>query len=189
MTTTLTATCGRLARGAATAALLACAALAASAHAGSYIVAQCSPGLYSGAPDARFGATTTHYASHEDCGAEAPGLEITHRLGPGETGTLHGAYGAWVWQAPPGTYITGGTVYSRLASEDGEHGYLVVSPDSGQSLAFETVNDDRGHGPASPPVTGATWWRGWNAPSQTKAAAASEPPPAPTPMSSRCGSS
>lgn len=127
------------------AALVAFAALAPGARAGTYIAAQCSPGTYSGAPDASFGATTTHYTSYVDCGSGKPGLEITHTLNSGETGTLKGAHGSWVWTAPPGTYISGGTTYSRLAAEDGERGYLAVSPETGPGLAFATVDDNNGH--------------------------------------------
>jgi hypothetical protein len=117
----------------------------ADVHAGSYIVAQCSPGVYSEAPDAGFSASSSHYVPRADCSPEAPGMQVAHRLGSGETGTVQGAYGAWVWQAPPGTYITGGSTFSRLATEDGQHGYLAVSPDSGASIAFATTNDDQGH--------------------------------------------
>jgi hypothetical protein len=116
-----------------------------AASAGTYIVAQCSPGLYPGAPDASFSATTTHYQQHANCAPEAPGLQIVHGLSPGETGTVQGAYGAWVWQAPAGTFITSGSVFSRLATESGHHGYLAVSPDAGSGLAFAVTNDDQGH--------------------------------------------
>ncbi len=37
--------------------------LPSSAQAGSYIVAQCSPGVYTGADDAGFTASTTHYTA------------------------------------------------------------------------------------------------------------------------------
>jgi hypothetical protein len=127
------------------AALLAGAAFAPSAHAGTYIVAQCSPGLYPDAPDAGFAASNTHYVPRADCSPEAPGLQISHNLNPGETGTVQGAYGAWVWTAPAGTYIVGGAAYARLATEDGQHGYLAVSPDAGSGLAFDVTNDDQGH--------------------------------------------
>lgn len=116
-----------------------------SAHAGSYIVAQCSPGVYPGAPDAGFTASTTHYGPHADCSPGAPGLEIVHGLNPGETGTVQGAYAAWVWQAPAGTYITGGSTFSRLATDSGQHGYLAVSADDGASVSYENQNDDQGH--------------------------------------------
>jgi hypothetical protein len=122
-----------------------------TADAGSYIVAQCSPGVYTGADDAGFSATTTHYTSRVDCSPSAAGLQIAHRLFQGETGTVQGAYGAWVWTAPPGTYITGGSTYSRLATEDGQHGYLAVSPDSGPGLSYENQNDDQGHEAGIPP--------------------------------------
>jgi hypothetical protein len=120
-------------------------ALAGTAQAGSYVVAQCSPNLYPGAPDAGFAASTTHFIPSADCGQEAPGLEIDHHLATGETGTSQGAYGAWVWQAPTGTFITGGSTFSRLATEDGLHGYLAVSPDAGAGVAFENQSDDQGH--------------------------------------------
>lgn len=125
------------------AALLLCGA--SSARAGNYIVAQCSPGVYPGADDAGFTASTSHYIPRADCSPQAAGLQISHSLNPGETGTVQGAYGAWVWQAPAGTTITSGSVFSRLAAEDGQHGYLAVSPDAGSGLAFATTNDDQGH--------------------------------------------
>ena len=50
------------------------------ARAGSYIVAQCSPGVYPGAPDAGFTASTTHYTPRADCSPRQPGLQITHTL-------------------------------------------------------------------------------------------------------------
>jgi hypothetical protein len=122
-----------------------------TAEAGSYIVAQCSPGVYSGIDDAGFSTTTTHYVARIDCSPSAPGLQINHELGPGETGTVQGAYGAWVWQAPAGTYITGGSTFSRLATEAGHHGYLAVSPDAGPGLSYENQNDDQGHQAGIPP--------------------------------------
>jgi hypothetical protein len=122
-----------------------------TASAGSYIVAQCSPGVYSGSPDAGFAASTSHYVSRADCSPSAPGLQVSHTLGPGETGTVQGAYGAWVWIAPAGTYITGGSTFSRLATEDGQHGYLAVSPDAGAGLSYENQNDDQGHEAGIPP--------------------------------------
>ena len=116
-----------------------------SAQAGSYIIAQCSPGVYTGADDAGFTASTTHYTLRADCSPSAPGLQITHTLAGGETGTVQGSFGAWVWTAPAGTYITGGSTFSRLATESGQHGYLAVSPDSGAGLSYENQNDDQGH--------------------------------------------
>ncbi|HEX6689404.1 MAG TPA: hypothetical protein VF085_12190 [Solirubrobacterales bacterium] len=116
-----------------------------AAQAGNYVVAQCSPNLYPDAPDASFSATSSHYVSHADCSPSASGLQIDHSLSAGETGTVQGSYGAWVWQAPGGTFITGGSTFSRLATESGQHGYLAVSPDSGASVSFENQNDDQGH--------------------------------------------
>jgi hypothetical protein len=126
-------------------------ALSPPARAGSYVVAQCSPGIYAGIDDAGFSATTTHYVPRVDCSPSAAGMQIAHQLANGETGTVQGAYGAWVWQAPPGTYITGGSTYSRLATEDGQHGYLAVSPDAGASVSYENQNDDQGHEAGIPP--------------------------------------
>ena len=54
--------------------------LPSTARAGSYIVAQCSPGVYTGADDAGFTASTTHYTPRADCSPSAPGLQITHSL-------------------------------------------------------------------------------------------------------------
>lgn len=120
------------------------------AQAGSYVVAQCSPGLYEAAPDAGFTASSTHYLPQAVCSASAPGMQVRHGLNTGETGTVQGGFGAWVWQAPAGTYITGGSTYSRLATEAGQHGYLAVSTDTGQGASFENQNDDQGHAAGIP---------------------------------------
>lgn len=120
-------------------------ATATNAIAGNYVVAECSPGLNPAAPDAGYTSSTGHYQARSDCSQGAPGLQVKHVLGPGETGTVQGAYGAWVLTAPPGTYIVGGSVYYRLATEDGQHGYLAVSPDAGTGTAFATQNDNQGH--------------------------------------------
>lgn len=116
-----------------------------AASAGNYVVAECSPGLNPGAPDAGYTYSTNHYAPRVDCSQGAPGLSIVHQLGLSETGTVQGAFGAWVFQAPPGTYIVGGSVFSRLATEAGQHGFLAVSPDAGAGSAFAVQNDNLGH--------------------------------------------
>jgi hypothetical protein len=116
-----------------------------TANAGNYVVAECSPGLNPGAPDAGYSSSTNHYVPRVDCSQGAPGLQVTHQLGPGETGTVQGAYGVWIFTAPAGTYIVGGSVFSRLATESGQHGYLAVSPDAGASTAFAVQNDNQGH--------------------------------------------
>ena len=115
------------------------------ASAGNYVVAECSPGLNPGAPDVGYTYSTNHYQPRIDCSQGAPGLSVVHGLGPGETGTVQGAFGAWIFTAPPGTYIVGGSVFSRLATESGQHGYLAVSPDAGASTAFAVQNDNQGH--------------------------------------------
>ncbi len=138
-------------------ALVALGLIAAPARAGSYIVAQCSPGVFSGAPDAGFARSSSHFTSFADCAQSAPGLEINYNLSSGETGTQQGAWGAWVLQAPAGTYITGGTTFSRLAAQNGIHGYLAVSPDSGTGISYENQNDDQGHTAGIP----AGNWRFW----------------------------
>ena len=131
-------------------AFLALVVFAPAARAGSYIVAQCAPGLFAEAPEASYGTSSSHFTETRDCSEDEPGMQVGYRLAAGETGTEQGGYGAWVWEAPPGTYITGGSAYSRLASEDGIAGYLVVSPDSGPSLATESQNDNQLHLSAIP---------------------------------------
>jgi len=120
-------------------------AIPTDATAGNYVVAECSPGLNPAAPDAGYTYSTNHYVPHQDCSQGAAGLSVVHQLGPGETGTVQGAYGAWVFTAPSGTYIVGGSVFYRLATESGQHGYLAVSPDAGAGTAFATQNDNQGH--------------------------------------------
>jgi hypothetical protein len=116
-----------------------------SASAGSYVVAECSPGLNPATTDAGYTYSTNHYQPRADCSQGAPGLSVVHQLGPGETGSVQGAFGAWVFTAPPGTYIGSGSVFSRLATESGQHGYLAVSPDAGAGTAFAVQNDNQGH--------------------------------------------
>src|ERR1700720_4633040 len=41
--------------------------------------------------------------------------------------------------------MPGGSTLSRLATEDGQHGYLAVSPDAGSGVAFAPTNDAQGH--------------------------------------------
>ncbi len=128
-----------------TALVLCLAAGVQSASAGNYVVAECSPGLNPAATDAAYTFSTNHYKSAVDCSQGAAGLQVQHILGGGETGTAQGAYGAWVFTAPAGTYIVGGSVFSRLATESGQHGYLAVSPDAGAGTAFAVQNDNQGH--------------------------------------------
>lgn len=128
--------------------------MASPVQAGRYTVAQCSPGLNPEAADASFTASTTHYRPFADCSPNAPGLQVRHGLSTGETGTVQGGFGAWVWQAPAGTFITGGSTLSRLATQDGHHGFIAVSPDSGGGVAYQTQNDNLGH-TAGPP--GGNW--------------------------------
>lgn len=124
------------------------------ATAGNYVVAECSPGLNPAAPDAAYQASSSHYAPHVDCASGSPGLWVSHGLNGGETGTVQGAFGAWVFTAPAGTYIVGGSVFSRLATESGQHGYVAVSPDSGAATAFSVQNDNQGHETGIPSVNG-----------------------------------
>src|SRR5215204_4859531 len=116
-----------------------------TAIAGNYVVAQCSPGLNPAAPDVGYTYSTNHYVPHQDCTQGAAGLSIVHGLPGSATGTTQGAFGAWVFQAPAGTYIVGGSVFSRLATDAGHHGYLAVSPDAGAGVAFAVQNDNLGH--------------------------------------------
>jgi hypothetical protein len=124
------------------------------AYAGNYVVAECSPGLNPAATDAGYTASSSHYSPHVDCSQGSSGLWISHGLNGGETGTVQGAYGAWVFTAPAGTLIVGGSVFSRLATESGQHGYVAISPDSGVATAFSVQNDNQGHETGIPAVNG-----------------------------------
>jgi hypothetical protein len=121
------------------------------ADAGNYVVAECSPGLNPDTPDAGYTTSSIHYQPSIDCTQGGPGLRVRHTLGSGETGTVQGAFGAWVFQAPAGTNIVGGSVFYRLATESGQHGFLAVSPDSGAGTAFAVTNDNQGHETGIPP--------------------------------------
>lgn len=127
--------------------------LPAKAHAGEYIAGLCSPGIYPDAPEAGISSTSEHFVEIKDCGSS--GLQVNHVLIGEATGTEQGRYGSWVLQAPPGTCISGGSAYSRLATENGIHGYLAVSPDVGAGVATENQNDDQLHLSAIP----AGCWR------------------------------
>jgi hypothetical protein len=145
---------------AATIALAALAALAllvhnpASARAGSYVVAQCVPGIWQTAPDLGYGTNSDHFTTLQDCNPNGEGLQIGHVLLGTATGTEAARYGAFVLQAPGGTCISGGTVYSRLGTENGIHGYLFVSPDAGAGVVTHNQNDDQLHLSAVP---GGCW--------------------------------
>jgi hypothetical protein len=125
-----------------------------AAQAGSYVVAQCSPGLFQAAPDAGYGTNSDHFSPIQDCGTNGEGLQIGHVLVGTATGTEQNRFGAFVFQAASGTCISGGTVYSRFATENGIHGYLAVSPDAGASVVTQNQNDDQLHLSAIP---GGCW--------------------------------
>ncbi len=120
------------------------------AHAGSYTVAECSPPLTSEAANVGFDRNSEHFTELRDCSPNGGGLQINHVLVGTATGTEANRYGAFVFQAPPGTCISGGTVYSRLGTEHGIHGYLFVSPFSGPSVVTQNQNDDQLHLSAVP---------------------------------------
>src|SRR5436305_11380891 len=130
------------------------AALPATAQAGSYVVAQCSPGLYQAAPDAGYRSNSDHFREIQDCGAGGQGLEVGHVLVGTATGTEQNRFGAFEWKAANGTCISGGTVYSRLATENGIHGYLAVTSDASASVVTQNQNDDQLHLSAVP---GGCW--------------------------------
>jgi hypothetical protein len=120
-----------------------------AANAGSYTVAQCAPNLF---PDGEPGYSTSsnHFTAARDCSQNAFGFQVGHGLPGGATGTERGRFGAWVWQAPGGTFITGGSVYSRLENDSGIFGFLAVSPDAGAGIATENQNDNQLHLSAIP---------------------------------------
>lgn len=121
----------------------------APAYAGEYVVAQCAPGLNAGT-EARFSSSSNHFKGIQECGRSSPGVQVRHQLAAGETGTVHRRFGAWVWTAPPGTAISGGSARSRLKNANGISGYLVVSPDTGNSAVTENQNDGNQHLSAIP---------------------------------------
>lgn len=128
--------------------------LCASARAGNYVVVQCSADLNPHS-ESVFSSDTGHFTSRTDCNQNSFGLQVTHRLPADATGTQNGRYGAWVWKAPAGTTISGGSAYSRLESGDGISGYLAVTPDIGSAKVTENQNDDKSHLSAIP----AGQWR------------------------------
>ena len=119
------------------------------AKAGDYVVAQCAPGL-NASTEARFSSSSNHFKGIQECGRSSPGVQVRHQLAAGETGTVHRRFGAWVWTAPPGTAISGGSARSRLKNANGISGYLVVSPDTGNSAVTENQNDGNQHLSAIP---------------------------------------
>lgn len=132
-------------------------AIPSQARAGQYIAGLCSPGIYPDAPEAGISSNSEHFVEIKDCGSS--GLQVNHVLIGTATGTEQGRFGSWVLQAPAGTCISGGSAYSRLATENGIHGYLAVSPDSGAGVATENQNDDQLHLSAIP----AGCWRYFSA--------------------------
>jgi len=129
-------------------------ALCGSVEAGNYVVVQCNAGLVPRG-EARFSSNTSHFSRATQCGQNSLGFQIRHRLPTDGRGTLNGKYGAWTWQAPAGTYLTGGSAYGRLENADGISGYLAVKPDFGNGRVTENQNDDRVHLSAIP----AGQWR------------------------------
>ncbi len=147
---------GKLARMAGTGAigLVTLILIGATANAGDYVVVQCAPGM-NASTDATFSSTSKHFKGLQDCGRNSPGVQLRHHLDAGQTGTVARRYGAWVWAAPLGTVISGGSARSRLENADGVSGYLVVSPAVGNSVVTENQNDGKQHLSAIP----AGHWR------------------------------
>lgn len=119
--------------GLAVVAVLLAGAYAGKARAGTYIVAQCSPGVNTKAADAAFDRSSYHYVPRAQCNEGRSGLQIAHALNGG-TGTLGGAYGRWYWRAPAGTYITGGGVFGNLRNDDSNVASLVLTQDAGKPV-------------------------------------------------------
>lgn len=119
------------------------------AKAGDYVVAQCAPGL-NASTEARFSFSSSHFKGIQECSSNAPGVQIRHQLAAAETGTVNRRFGAWVWTAPAGTVISGGSIRSNLQGANGIGGFLVVTPDIGDAVVTENQNDGRGHLSAIP---------------------------------------
>ncbi|MCB1280049.1 MAG: hypothetical protein KDB18_00845 [Salinibacterium sp.] len=142
---------GKLARMAGTGAiaLVTLILFSSAAQAGDYVVVQCAPGLNAGT-EAGFSSTSKHFRGKQDCARKSPGVQLRHYLDPGQTGTVARRYGAWVWTAPLGTVISGGSARSRLENADGVSGYLAVSPAVGDGVVTENQNDGKQHLSAIP---------------------------------------
>lgn len=54
------------------------------AKAGDYVAAQCAPGL-NASTEARFSSSSNHFKGIQECGRNAPGVQIRHQLAAGET--------------------------------------------------------------------------------------------------------
>ena len=110
--------------------------LARPAHAGSYVVTECSS-VSAAAPDARWERSTDHYRPREQCGTDG-GLQAYHDAA--ETGLWH--YGAWVWRAPAGTVFTAIQANASLTSQAGHRGQLVATRTSGEPVEFGEEHQD-----------------------------------------------
>jgi hypothetical protein len=103
-----------------------------NANAGPYRVAICNPDLGAGHADAIFQRTSTHYVSDAGCGKGEPGLAVRHA---GER-TRDGRWGAWMLNAPGGTFISHVGVTAVGRTGDGHTPELLATPLTGQAQVF-----------------------------------------------------
>lgn len=116
-------------------ALIAFLAVAGRAHAGFYTVTQCSS--VNAFSEASWQRSSDHYAARQLCGTDQ-GLQVFHEAS--DTGLGH--YGAWVWQAPPGTVFTNVNANSSVTSQAGHRGSVFATTPAGEEVAFGTEHSD-----------------------------------------------
>jgi hypothetical protein len=128
--------------------------LARPAHAGSYVVTECSS-VSAGAPDATWERSSDHYRARPRCGTD-DGLQVYHEAP--ETGLWH--YGAWVWRAPAGTVFTSVQANASLTNRAGHRGQLIATRPSGEPVEFGAEHQDfRVHSIAGEFVQFHSWLR------------------------------
>lgn len=130
-------TIARMALPAITVALAAACLLPAGAAGGVYTVAQCHQTLNPVQGDAVAERSSTGHTLTDTCSTGA-GLSVVHD-GP-QTGS--GAYGRWVWRAPPGTVFTNLVAAARLVNGSGEQASLTGVGSDGQEVTFGSPGTD-----------------------------------------------
>jgi hypothetical protein len=105
------------------------------AEAGHYVVTECSSQTASS--EAIWLRSTPHYEERALCGTDA-GLQAFHDA----DSTALGQWGAWVWNAPPGTVFTTVQANASLTSHAGHHGELVATRADGGEVAFGSEHAD-----------------------------------------------
>ena len=87
--------------------------------------------------EASWQRSSDHYAARQLCGTDQ-GLQVFHDAS--DTGLGH--YGAWVWQAPPGTVFTNVNANSSVTSQAGHRGSVFATTPAGEEVAFGIEHSD-----------------------------------------------